>query len=93
MTIRTEGGTMVSTKDLIKEAKALRYSGSDIYVPNVKYPHLHINKDFVTYSTAANSHKYLIQGSTVRKNDAKSVLPSATNPHMKQLIQYIIDNA
>jgi hypothetical protein len=81
-------------KDVIKEAKRLGYSGSDIYVPNTNYPHLHINKDFVTYSTAKNSHKYLIQGATVRKADAQSVLPAAgRNAHMKAIVEYIIKNA
>ena len=83
---------MPTLKQVIKKANDLGYTGKDIYVPSVKYPHLHINKDFVTYSTAKTSHKYLIQGSVERKADAKSVKDSHPNAHVKQIIQYIIDN-
>jgi hypothetical protein len=81
-------------KDVVKQAKALGYKGTDIYVPVAgNYPHLHIAKDHVTYSTTASSHKALIKGSLVREADAKSVLEgSKRNPHLHQLVQYIVDN-
>ncbi len=85
---------MPTIKDVIKEAKKLGYSGTDIYVPKAgTYPHLHIAKDHVTYSTTASSHKALIKGSLVREADAKSVLPAAAKyPHLKQLVEYIVEN-
>ena len=85
---------MPTIKDVIKQAKGLGYSGTDIYVPKAEpYPHLHIAKDHVTYSTTAGSHKALIKGSKVREADAKSVLDGAKRyPHLHQLVEYIVEN-
>lgn len=32
------------------------------FVPGLKYPHLHCNKDFLTYSVTGNNHDNLIKG-------------------------------
>ena len=77
---------MPSAPEVLKEVKrshAGHYdgSGSDMYVPKRNiYPHLHITKDFVVYSTSASSHKDLVQGGkSYAANLSSLVAPQTPN--------------
>jgi hypothetical protein len=83
----------MSSKDVLKKAKELGWSGSDIFIPTTKYPHVHVHKDFCVFSTSSSSHKDLARGSKLYKSNAQSVLDDIRDTDAKAVIQYVIDNA
>jgi hypothetical protein len=76
--------SMPSAAEVLKEVKKNHAghfdgSGSDMYVPKRNiYPHLHVTKDFVVYSTSSGSHKDLVQGGKEYASNLNSLVPPTT---------------
>jgi hypothetical protein len=85
---------MATIDDLIRRAQELGYRGSDLYIPNVKYPHLRIRGKLAVFSVSSTGHKSLVDGAAKNVANARSVLPAAKqrHPDAAKLVQFIIDH-
>lgn len=63
----------------------------DVFVPyKNNYPHIHINKDFVTYSKSSSNHAYLIQGDQAYKERTETAKQDCGNADIMQICSYIL---
>jgi hypothetical protein len=65
--------------------------GNDLFMPSEKkYPHIHIGKDFVTFSKNPSNHIYLIEkGGLVMKNRIIDQSAGTSDFDIKQLLRYM----
>ncbi|MCG8653265.1 MAG: hypothetical protein MI861_25725, partial [Pirellulales bacterium] len=64
--------------------------GSNVYVEKLAYPHIHIAKDFVTYSKNANNHTNLIQGQQVWTSRIQTAYQDCHNEAMRTVCRYML---
>ena len=66
-------------------------AGGDLFVPsNNRYPHIHMHKNFVTYSKRSNNHMYLIQGDVAYKGRTETAKQDCGDAEIMQICSYIL---
>ncbi len=83
--------TWVTTNDLFTDDRVIQ--SGEVFVPSTnKYPHIHIGKNFVTFSASPTNHIYLCEGDMVYGNRIDNVLagrPTRDLDPINQVCQYI----
>jgi len=79
-----------------KHAGHIDGSGSDVFVPQRNiYPHLHVKKDFVVYSTSSTNHKDLVRGSDDYPNRLSDLVVPAEDgyDHLRAVLNWMAKEA
>jgi len=79
------------TKEMIKDKKKKK-TGTHIYIPSVKYPHLHVHKNFIVYSTSGNSHQPLFTGDEKYSENISACLAAESDDEAKILVLKYLEN-
>jgi hypothetical protein len=81
----------VTTNDYFAGGRDIADSDNLFVSSRNKYPHIHIGRDFITYSKGADNHMYLIEkGGVVRKPRIDTAVQDAPkDAHIMQLLRYM----
>jgi hypothetical protein len=66
--------------------------GKDVFIPsNNKYPHIHIGKDFITYSKAPSNHMYMVETGSEMVNQGRvlNAFQGCKEAHIMQACRYM----
>ncbi len=66
--------------------------GNDLFVPSqVRYPHLHIGKNFITYSKTSTNHSEIVAANGfVNEGRLITMLQDSNSAEIKQVARYIM---
>jgi hypothetical protein len=65
--------------------------GKDLFVPSkTRYPHIHMNKGFVTYTKNSSNHSYLLQGDSSYRGRVETAKQDCGDSEIMQICSYII---
>jgi len=91
MTITEQVKDWAKTNDYF--ANNIEKNGVDVFVPAANiYPHIHMGKNFITYSKSSSNHSELCRGDQVFKERINTAQQDTKNPYIDQVCRYMITN-